>query len=93
MARILRAAKEQQSDHDSTSGPGSYSTGGFSIRTNLGRVDEFDVDAADATYEAQASVSDNNALVVEAHAQDGTGETAAGTDLSGVTFHYSAYRL
>lgn len=94
MPDLLRAASGQQVQTSSESGPSSYPTGGFSIRTGLGRVDEALVQNGNASYEARLdSISDNNAIVVTMYSQ-GTGtELAAGTDLSDDSVTYQAKRL
>lgn len=94
MSDILRAASGQQSESLSQDGPSSYPSGGFSIRTNLGRVDEAMVQTDDMGFDAKVSqVTDNNVLQVAVVSQDSGNEVSDSTDLSGVSFTYDAYRL
>lgn len=94
MPDVLRARSHQQIEADSISGPGSYESGvGFSIRSNLGRVDEVDVEVNNADYEARASVADNNAIVATFHSQASGTELPDAADLSTDTVHWTAYRL
>jgi len=86
---VARSGQLQETDH--VSGPNSYATGGFSVRTNIGRVDNQIVEGDNATYEFRASVADNNAIVVSAYSQSTGTEVAANTDLSGVTVTYTAF--
>lgn len=92
--RSLVARSGQVTESNDTSGPTSYPTGGFSVRTNIGRVDEALVEGDSGTnvYE-KTSVGDNNAIVIQAFSQASGGEIAAGTDLSGDTITYTAYML
>lgn len=94
MTNILRASAGGMTEQESLSGPESYPTGGFSVRSNLGRVNNVIVDGDSDTYEYEASsIDDNNAFVVQAwDRSDGT-EAGAGTDLSEETVTYSAARL
>jgi len=87
----LQAKSGQLSEVNNEAGPTSYTTGGFSIRTGLNRVDNAIVQGSDGTYEMRESVSDHNAIVVTAHSQASGGELPAGTDLSSVTVTYAAY--
>lgn len=88
----LQATEGRQVEVESVDGPSSYPTGGFSARSNLGRVDESTVEAVGEAYEASSTVDDDNAVVIEAYSQGG-GEVPAGDDISGTTFTYQAYRL
>lgn len=95
---VMRAATHQQEEDNSVDGPASYPSGGFSVRTDLGRVDEVIVHAGESgdgqkPFDATAVVQDNNALVVSAFSQPTGVEAAAGTDLSNITFSYTAQRL
>lgn len=89
----VRAASGQQIETDTVDGP-TYNTGGFTISTNLGRVDEFIVYANGSGYEARyASTESNNQAVVTVHSQGSGDEVGDDTDLTGETFTYTAYRL
>lgn len=93
MPNILRAANGQQNESDSFAGPSSYPTGGFSHRTDLGRVDNASVELDRGDFEAHVeSIDDDNNLVIQAFSQGG-GEAAAGTDLSSDTFTTDSYRV
>lgn len=94
----MRAATHQQSEMNSVSGPQSYdSATGFSVRSDLGRVDEVEVWAGeeDSTkpFDATAEVADDNAIVISAFSQDTGVEAQDDTDLSGITFTWIAERL
>lgn len=92
--KILRAQNGMQTNVDSASGPSSYPTGGFSVSTDLGRVDEASVDIDNPLYEARLdSVTSKNSLLVEAYSQASGTELAAGTDLSTDSVTYTAHRL
>lgn len=94
MPNVLRARSHQQAEADSVSGPSSYASGtGFSIRSNLGRVDEVDVEIDNASWEARASVADDNAIVAQFYSQGSGTEVADATDLSADTVHWTAHRL
>jgi hypothetical protein len=81
-------------DADQVAGPDAYPAGGWELDVNLGRVDDYDVAIDDAAYEARVTgVNNAQNLVVTVSNQDGTGEIADGTDLSGTTIRYSATRL
>lgn len=89
----LRAASGQHTESDTVSGV-TYNTGGFTVNTNLGRVDEAMVEARGSLYEARFdSVISNNGLVVTVHSQASGDELADDTDLTGENFTYTAYRL
>lgn len=94
MPSLLRAARGGQSAADDVSGPSSYPTGGFSVRTDLGRVDRAvaEGDSLDNGYEV-TSIADDNALVIQAYDKAAGGEIAGGTDLSDDTVTYLAKRL
>ena len=94
MSSILRAAAGGQSESEEVSAPDSYPTGGFSVRSNLGRVDRAlaEGDSLDNGYEV-TSIASNNAMVVQAYDKAAGGEIGAGTDLSGDTVTYIAERL
>lgn len=91
---ILRAASGQQAETSSEAAPSSYPTGGFTVSTDLGRVDEAMVEGDDGSWEVRLdSVSSKTDLDVQVFSQDGTGEAAGGTDLSGMGITYDAKRL
>jgi len=91
---ILEATQGQQNEGRSFAGPSSYPTGGFSARSDLGRVDEATVQVDNGSYDAHVeSVADNNALIVQVVEEDTASEVGGGTDLSGETFVQTAYRL
>lgn len=94
MPSLLRAMEGGQTEADETSGPSSYPTGGFSVRSNLGRVDRAmaEIDDLDTGVEV-TSVSDDNALIVQAYDKAAGGEIASGTDLSDNTVTHFATRL
>lgn len=92
MGDVLQASKGQQAESETLAGPSSYPTGGFSHRSDLGRVDAVHGDVDDGTQEVTMTASDDNAVVIQAFSQGG-GEIAAGTDLSGDTYTYTAHRL
>lgn len=98
MVNVLRAATHQEAEEDAVVGPASYPTGGFTIRSDLGRVDEVIVHAQESgdnqkPFDATAEVQDDNAIVVSAFSQATGVEAAAGTDLSAITFSWTAHRL
>lgn len=78
---------------ESNTGPDSYSAGGFEVTSDTGRVDEVSVSADAAGYEARVAGVTDNVVTIEVYNQDGTGEVADATDLSGVSFTHQAYRL
>lgn len=96
MPNILRAASGQQSDIDSVSGPTTYpsNAGVFSVRTDLGRVDQamVQVDNSQLTTRVE-SISSNNILNISVNSVATATPVQAGTDLSGDTFTYAAWRL
>lgn len=78
---------------DTEAGPDAYPAGGFEITPDLGRIGNATVEAQDLGYTARVlDITADSNLVVGVVATDGTGEVAADTDLSGVTFTYTAYR-
>lgn len=90
----LVARSGQLTEADSTSGPGSYPTGGFSIQTRMGRVDQAIVEGDNGAYDYKLnSVASHNQIVVQAYSQGSGTEVAANTDLSGDTVTYTAYML
>lgn len=96
----LRAATGKLSEVDTVSGPATYNTGGFTINTNLGRVNEALVNffgtapSSVAAHEARLqSIVSNNGLLVTVHSQDTGDEFADNTDLSDAEFSYNAHRL
>jgi hypothetical protein len=94
MGNLLRAATGEISDVDTVAGPDSYPTGGFSIKTSLGRISDTAVSTDAPGYEArEVGAGDPEWLRIEVHSQDGTSEVAGGTDLSGDNFTYQAFRL
>lgn len=90
----LVAQSGQVTEADSTSGPGSYPTGGFSIQTNIGRVDQAMVEGDNGTYDYELnSVASHNVVVVQAYNNSTGSEVSSNTDLSGDTITYAAYML
>jgi len=79
----------------SASGPSSYDAGaGFTVASNLGRVNEFMVDSdGENNVPGNQTVTNDNEMVVQVFNQDGTGEIAGGTDISGTTFTFLSARL
>lgn len=93
MPDIFEAASGQQSTVDNVSGPSSYPSGGFSHRTDLGRVDSASVDADAGSVDASINtIQNDNEVVIEVFSQSG-GEVASGTDLSHDTYTVTANRL
>lgn len=96
---ILRAATGQQSSVDTLDDqqPGSYSTGGFSVRSSLGRVDDATVSVDSPDYEARVTGTGDddraNYANIQIYSQDGTGEVAADTDITEDTFVLRTNRL
>lgn len=83
---------------DTQPGPDAYPAGGFTIDTNLGRADTYDVEVDSEAYESRITGVNNNSelnvQVYEMNFTDGAvAEVADGTDLSGVEFMYEATRL
>lgn len=96
---ILRAASRQESAVDSLGDqqPNSYSTGGFSVRSSLGRIDEGTVSMDNGDREARVTnigTGDRaNWANVQVYSQDGSGEIPADTVISGDTFVLRTERL
>lgn len=83
---------------DTQAGPDAYAAGGFTIETNLGRTDTYNVEVNSEAYEARVTdVVNNGELNVQVYEMNFTDgavdEVADGTDLSGVEFIYEATRL
>lgn len=93
MSNVIRASSHQQNDTNTRTGPSSYPSGGFSLRTDLGRVDEATVEAQDGDWEAVNSGTTGNNHIQTAVFSQGGNEAQAGTDLSSINFTYDAYRL
>lgn len=98
MVNVLRAATHQEAEEDTVAGPTSYPTGGFTVRSDLGRVDEViphagESDDGQKPFDATALVQDDNAIVISAFSQATGVEAQAGTDLSGIDFSWTAHRL
>lgn len=81
-------------EQDSVTATESYQSGGFSVRSSMGRVDNVIVegDSDTRTYEA-TSIDDDNAIVVQAFNRSDGSEAGEGTDLSDDTITYRASRL
>ena len=99
MTNVLRARSHQQTEADSVSGPSSYTSGdGFSVRSNLGRVDQVDPEIDNNLWEARLdSIASNNTMVFQFFSQSTSGASAPeapdGTDFSGDKVHWTAHRL
>lgn len=94
MVDILEAASGQQIDAGRTAGPSTIVGGIFSIKTNLGRVDEALVDSEDVSWVAAPQDAGEQTYIQVEVASQGSGNAPSDdTDLSGVTFRYAAYRL
>lgn len=97
---VLRAQSGQETEIQSQSGPGTYDSG-FSIRSKLGRVDEFTVDTDNGSWEARADsitsvgsgAGGQNIMVVTVFSQSTAVEAPNDEDLSSVSFTTTAYRL
>lgn len=93
MVKILRAASGQQTAVEDGSGPTSYPSGGYSMRSKLGRVDSAHAEIDSGEYQAHVeSINDNNALVIQVYSQGGS-EVGGGTDLSDETVRTDSSRL
>ena len=94
----MRAATHQQGEMDSVTGPQTYDSGaGFSVRSDLGRVDEAEVwageDDDNKPFDATVTVQNDNELVIHAYSQATGVEAADDTDLSSINFTWLAERL
>lgn len=96
----MRAATHQQVEDDSVPGPETYPSGGFTIDSGLGRVDEVIVTAGESAdsgskpFDATATVQNHNEILVQAHSQASGVEVADQTEgLQNVTFSWTAQRL
>lgn len=103
---ILRATTQQDAGEVSggpnesppNSLPTSYSTGGFSLKTSLDRVDAAHAELSNGSWETvvtSASTDNNNSFfTVEVYSQGTAGnEAEAGTDFSGDQLTYVAHKL
>ena len=96
---LLRAASGQEAAVDDVAPeePTSYPTGGFSVRSSLGRIDDASVSADDGDWEARVTAVGSgdraNFCNVQVYSQDGSGEAADGTDLSDTSFLLRTERL
>lgn len=98
--RSLRAATGEQMEIQTVTGPTSYPTGGFSVVSNLGRVDEFTVQTpSNSIHSKNHDITGYNTMVTTAFSM-GTGDAAAegqeyndASNLSGDEFVLTAYRL
>lgn len=93
MPNLLRAAQGGMSETNSESPPASYPSGGFTVSTDLGRVDEAIVQIDNASWEARLESTDETEMVVGVYSQGSGNEAAAGTDLSDDSVSYTAARL
>lgn len=96
---ILRAATGQQAGVDNLDDqqPNSYSTGGFSVRSSLGRINDATVSVDNGDWEARVTnigTGDRaNFANVQVYSQDGSGEAANNTDIESDTFVLRSERL
>lgn len=91
---VLTASSGQQNEPNNVAGPSSYPTGGFSIRTNLGRVDQAIIQGDNSARSYKVQSTPTNHIVATAHSAGSSGtELASGTDLSSDNIVYDAYRL
>lgn len=93
MPDIIQASSGQQSVTEDVSGPSSYPSGGFSHRTDLGRVDRATAAADAGSVDSSVNTIQNNNEVVISVFSQGGGEVASGTDLSHDTYTVTANRL
>lgn len=96
---ILLAASGQQSavgDLDDQQ-PNSYSSGGFSVRSSLGRVDEASVSGQQEGQEARVTATGSgdraNYVNVQLYSQGSGNQLQADTDISGDTYILRSERL
>lgn len=91
---VLNAASGQLEEQTSVSGPNSYdATNGFSISTNLPRVDEAQTQISAGSVETRVeSIASDNTIVVSVFSAASGGELPADTTLSQDTITYSAYQ-
>lgn len=92
MARKYKTESGALVEVEEETGPTSYPTGGFTVSTELGRVNSAQVDTDDPAYEARNTGASGTEFTVVATDPSGT-EVSAGTDISSVTFNYTAKRL
>lgn len=94
---LLTAMSGQQSASDTATGPQSYDTGGFSVRTSLGRVDRATASVDNGDREARVTDTGSqdtaNYVNIQVYQQGGAGEVSQDTDLSGDEFLIDAKRL
>jgi len=90
---LLKATTQQEIS--STAGPDAYENGdGYSVSTDLARVDEADASTDASGVEARVtSVASYNTLVVKMYSTESGDEYAQGADLSDDTVVYEAYKL
>ena len=94
MGSILTAVKGQGLDVNSVAGPTSYNTGGFTIPTDLGRVDEATLQIDNSSFETRVdSIASNNQIAAQVFSQGSGTEASQDSDFSGDTVTYQAYRL
>lgn len=87
---ILRAAAGEQQT-DSLTGPSSYDSGtGFTIDTDLQRVNDMMVASDNNSWEARVASTTDNSAVVQVYSQSTNVEAPSGQDLSSVSFVYNA---
>lgn len=94
---LLTSMSGQQSASDTETGPSSYPTDGFSVRTSLGRVDRASASVDDGAREARVtgtgSLDTANYVTVQVFEQDTASEVSGGTDLSGDEYLIDSKRL
>lgn len=73
-----------------TESGGSYDSGGYSIPTDLIRVDTGLVETDNEGQEARVVSTNENFLIVGVYEADGTAQVTGGTDLSNDEFSYQA---
>lgn len=102
MSNVTRAASGEEAETDTVNGADSYSTGGISIGTNLGSVDDATVEVDNPNYQAQVEGTSGPHLTVVLYTAtvDTTtsnasqsvdwSEVADATDISADWFTYTA---
>lgn len=97
MGTVLRAASGQHIEVTRVTGPTSYPSGdGFSVTSDMGRVDEFTVQSpSDSVLSKNDNITGNNTMVVKAYSMTSNvnNEIEDAVDLSGDDYILTAYRL
>lgn len=91
---LMRATSGELSETSEVTGPNSYQSGGFTISTDVGRVDEASIEvSSDDTWIAQVTDTNTTSIIATVRSMDSGNEAANDTDLSAVEFTYTAHRL